>query len=89
MLGLAGQGVCPLPGTLCYLRGGRRHVQPAHCGGQADLDPAADGGSLGAAGPGGTRAQADRNLVDGMILGRAPPKTDTAEEITMADVVPA
>ena len=47
-----------------------------------------DGGSLGAAGPGGTRAQADRNLVDGTILGRAPPKTDTAEEITMADVVP-
>ena len=36
----------------------------------------------------GTRAQADRNLVDGTILGRAPPKTDTAEEITMADVVP-
>ena len=35
-----------------------------------------DGGSLGAAGPGGTRAQADRNLVDGAILGRAPPKTD-------------
>ena len=27
-------------------------------------------------------------LVDGTILGRAPPKTDTAEEITMADVVP-
>ena len=47
-----------------------------------------DGGSLGAAGPGGTRAQADRNLVDGTVLGRAPPKTDTAEEITMADVVP-
>ena len=47
-----------------------------------------DGGSLGAAGPGGTRVQADRNLVDGTILGRAPPKTDTAEEITMADVVP-
>ena len=41
-------------------------------------------GSLGAAGPGGTRAQADRNLVDGTVLGRAPPKTDTAEEITMA-----
>ena len=46
------------------------------------------GGSLGAAGPGGTREQADRNLVDGTVLGRAPPKTDTAEEITMADVVP-
>ena len=44
--------------------------------------------SLGAAGPGGTRAQADRNLVDGAVLGRAPPRTDTAEEITMADVVP-
>ena len=29
MLGLPGQGVCPLPGTLCYLRHGRRHVQPA------------------------------------------------------------
>ena len=42
----------------------------------------------GAAGPGGNRAQADRNLVDGTVLGRAPPKTDTAEEITMADVVP-
>ena len=28
-----------------------------------------DGGSLGAAGPGGTWAQADRNLVDGTILG--------------------
>ena len=56
MPGLPGQGVCPLPGTLCYLRGGRRHVQPAHCGGQADLDPAAGWG--------------------------------TAEEITMADVVP-
>ena len=39
-------------------------------------------------GPGGTRAQADRNLVDGTVLGRAPPKTDTAEEITMADAVP-
>ena len=38
-------------------------------------------GCLGAAGPGGTRAQADRNLVDGTILGRAPPKTDTAEEV--------
>ena len=47
-----------------------------------------DRGSLGATGPGGTRAQADRNLVDGTVLGRAPPKTDTAEEISMADVVP-
>ena len=47
-----------------------------------------EGGSLGAAGPGGTRAQADRNLVDGTVLGIAPPKTDTAEEITMADMVP-
>ena len=47
-----------------------------------------EGGSLGAAGPGSTWAQADRNLVDGTVLGRAPPKTDTAEEITMADVVP-
>ena len=47
-----------------------------------------EGGSLGATGPGGTRAQADRNLVDGTVLGRAPPKTDTAEEIAMADVVP-
>ena len=47
MLGLPGQGVCPLPGTLCYLRGGRRHVQPAHCGGQADLDPAAGWGKPG------------------------------------------
>ena len=47
-----------------------------------------EGGSLGAAGPGGTRAQADRNLVDGTVLEKAPPKTDTAEEITMADVVP-
>ena len=28
------------------------------------------------------------NLVDGTVLGRAPPKTDTAEEITMADAVP-
>ena len=45
-------------------------------------------GSLGAVGPGGTRAQADRNLVDGTVLGRAPPKTDTADEITMADAVP-
>ena len=47
-----------------------------------------EGGSLGAAGPGGTRAQADRNLVDGTVLGRAPPKTDTAEEITITDAVP-
>ena len=38
MLGLPGQGVCPLPGTLDHLRGGRRHLQPAHCGGQADLE---------------------------------------------------
>ena len=30
-----------------------------------------DGGSLGAAGPGGARAQADRNLVHGTILGSA------------------
>ena len=45
-------------------------------------------GSLGAVGPGGTRAQADRNLVDGTVLGRAPPKTDTADEITIADAVP-
>ena len=43
----AGQGVCPLPGTLGYLRGGRRHVQPAHCGGQANLDPAAGWGKPG------------------------------------------
>ena len=42
--------------------------------------PQREGGSLGAAGPGGTRAQADRNLVDGTVLGRAPPKTDTAED---------
>ena len=40
--------------------------------------------SLGAAGPGGTRAQGDRNLVDGTVLA----KTDTADEITMADAVP-
>ena len=45
-------------------------------------------GSLGAVGPGGTLAQADRNLVDGTVLGRAPPKTDSADEITMADAVP-
>ena len=44
-------------------------------------------GSLGAAGPGGTRAEGDHNLVDGAVLGRAAPKTDTAEEITMADAV--
>ena len=41
-------------------------------------------GSLGA---GGTRAQADRNLVDGTLLGRACSKTDTAEEITVAGMV--
>ena len=44
-------------------------------------------GSLGAVGPGGTLAQADRNLVDGTVLGRAPPKTDSAD-VTMADAVP-
>ena len=57
----------------------RRHLQPAPCGGKSTIQQR-EGGSLGAAGPGGTRAQADRN--HGTVLGRAPPKTDTAEEIT-------
>ena len=85
MLGLPGQGVCPLPGTL-WADGVTYNLLIVE--GKPTWIQQRDGGSLGAARPGGTRAQADRNLVDGTILGRAPPKTDTAEEITMADVVP-
>ena len=48
-----------------------------------------DGGSQGASsGPGGSQKAADRKLVDGSNLGRPPPKTDSMDEITMADVVP-
>ena len=52
--------------------GGRRHVQPAHCGGQADLDPAAGWGKPGCRWP-------------RWYPGAGRPQ---AEEITMADVVP-
>ena len=47
-----------------------------------------EGGSSGATDPGSTPAPSDRKLVDGTLLGRALPKTDTADEITMADSVP-
>ena len=88
MLGLPGQGVCPLPAPSATYEADGVTYNLLIVEGKPTWIQQRDGGSLGAAGPGGTRAQADRNLVDGTILGRAPPKTDTAEEITMADVVP-
>ena len=84
MLGLPGQGVCPLPGTLGYLRGGRHHLQP----GQADLDPAAGWGKPGCHWPRWYPGTGRPQPGGRHGLGRAPPKTDTAEEIAMADVVP-
>ena len=77
MLGLPGQGVCPLPHTLGTYEADGVTYNLLIVEGKPTWIQQRDGGSLGAAGPGGTRA-----------LGRAPPKTDMAEEITMADVVP-
>ena len=72
-----GKEFAPFQGELL-----RRTASPTTCSPWRASRPGSS--SVGAA----TRAQADRNLVDGTVLGRAPPKTDTADEITMADAVP-
>ena len=88
VLGLSGLGVRSIPGAFGHLRVRGHHLHLRILDGKPVWFQQQDGGSQGASGPGGSQKAAGRKLVDGSNLGRPPPKTDSMDEITMADVVP-
>ena len=79
VLGLPGLGVRSIPGAFGHLQVRGHHLPLADLGRQAGLVPAAGRGKPGCLG---------QEVGGWLQSGRPPPKTDSMDEITMADVVP-